>query len=142
MALMITGLGIDPAAHRRGSAALPGQPAARRSGPDTEPASGHLGAIDEDNLFGGSLVASNPAGRTRRTKVLSALFVGALTLEVTVIVLALLIPIFLPTDMPEQGDRRIVFFDPPPPPPPPLPRGSPLVEQKAKPETPKPVVDT
>lgn len=144
MAVMIRGLGIDPGAYGA-------RPAARRSDPGAgpgdphvprgeRPASGHLGAIDEDNLFSGGLVASNPAGRTRRTKVLSALFVGALTVEVTAIVLALLIPIFLP-ELPEQGDRRIVFFDPPPPPPPPLPRGSPLKPQQAQPETPKPVTD-
>ena len=32
----------------------------------------------------------------------------------------------MPEELPDQGDRRVVFFDPPPPPPPPLPKGSPL----------------
>jgi protein TonB len=138
MALMITGLGIDPGAYDTRPAARRAEPVARHTEPG---APRRLGAIDEDNLFGGGLVASNPAGRTRRAKVLFALFVGALTLEFTAVVLALLIPIFLPSDMPDQGDRRVVFFDPPPPPPPPLPKGSPLKQQQAEPETPKPVTD-
>jgi periplasmic protein TonB len=102
----------------------------------------NLGAIDEDHLFASGLVASDPAGGTRRTGVLSALFAGAFVLEAVVLVLALLVPIFLPEEIPDQGDRRIVFFDPPPPPPPPLPRGNPLQPEKAKPDTPKPVSDT
>ena len=46
----------------------------------------------------------------------------------------------MPEDMPDQGDRRVVFFDPPPPPPPPLPKEN-LEPQQAKPDTPKPVAN-
>lgn len=101
----------------------------------------NLGAIDEDHLFASGLVASDPAGGTRRVGVLSALFAGAFALEVIVLVLFLLVPIFMPEESPDQGDRRVVFFDPPPPPPPPLPKGSPLQQQQAKPDTPKPVTE-
>ncbi len=55
--------------------------------------------------------------------------------------LVVFVPIFMPEELPDQGDRRVVFFDPPPPPPPPLPKGSPLQQQQAKPETPKPVTE-
>jgi protein TonB len=135
MALMITGLGIDPGADRAAPAARRTEPATR-----TEPvAPRSLGAIDEDNLFASGLVASTPRTRTRWQKLSAQL---SLVGHVLVILAIFLLPLFLPEKMPEQGDRRVVFFDPPPPPPPPLPRGSPLVEQKAKPEVPKPVVDT
>ncbi|HSD67138.1 MAG TPA: TonB family protein, partial [Vicinamibacteria bacterium] len=102
----------------------------------------NLGALDEDNLFATGLVASNPAGRRRRKGVLSALFAGTFVVEALLLVLALLLPILLPSELPDQGDRRVVFFDPPPPPPPPLPKGSPLQQQQAKPEAPKPVTET
>jgi protein TonB len=136
MALMITGLGIEPGAHPTAPEARRTEPGARPSGPG---AHRNLGAIDEDNLFAAGLVASTPRTRTRWQRLSAQFsFVG----HVLTILAIVLVPLFLPEEMPEQGDRRIVFFDPPPPPPPPLPRGSPLVEQKAKPETPKPVVET
>jgi protein TonB len=59
-----------------------------------------------------------------------------------VLALIVFVPIFWPEELPDQGDRRVVFFDPPPPPPPPLPKGSPLKPEQAKPETPKPVTET
>jgi protein TonB len=149
MALMITGLGLDPAAHRTATAvrrtergARPSEPAPARTGPAIGPvapgAQQNLGAIDVDNLFATGLVASTPRARTRWQR-LSAEF--SLVGHVVVISAIALVPLFLPEEMPEQGDRRVVFFDPPPPPPPPLPRGNPMVRQKAKPEPPKPVTD-
>jgi protein TonB len=144
MALMITGLGLETGPPRMAPAARRAEPASRPREPGSalgQPgADGNLGAIDVDNLFTDGLVTSNPAGATRRKKLLSSLFVGALTVEATAVLLALLLPIFVP-DMPDQGERRVVFFDPPPPPPPPLPRGNPMVQQRAKPETPKPVTN-
>jgi protein TonB len=142
MALMITGLGLEPSAPRTA-------PAVRRHEPRREPgergagrseasARGRLGAIDEDNLFATGLVASTPRTRTRWQR-RSAEF--SLVGHVVIIASIALVPLFLPEEMPEQGDRRVVFFDPPPPPPPPLPRGNPMVQQKAKPETPKPVTN-
>jgi protein TonB len=149
MALMITGLGIDPGTHRTRQGARRTEPGARSREPTparTAPALGpvepdaqrNLGAIDVDNLFATGLVASTPRTRTRWQR-LSAEF--SLVGHVVVIAAIALVPLFLPEEMPEQGDRRVVFFDPPPPPPPPLPRGNPMVQQKAKPEPPKPVTD-
>jgi periplasmic protein TonB len=156
MALMITGLGLDPAPPRTAPAARRTEPSARDTGPRAdlrEPGAGRseavaargepvgrhaLGAIDVDNLFATGLVASTPRTRTRWQK-LSAEF--SLVGHVVIVASIALVPLFLPEEMPEQGDRRVVFFDPPPPPPPPLPRGNPIVEQKAKPETPKPVTN-
>ncbi len=149
MALMITGLGLEPAAPRTAPAARRPEPAGRRGEPrpeTAEPAAGrvepvpegNLGAIDVDNLFATGLVASTPRTRTRWQK-LSAEF--SLVGHVVIVASIALVPLFLPEEMPEQGDRRVVFFDPPPPPPPPLPRGNPMVQQKAKPETPKPVTN-
>jgi protein TonB len=49
------------------------------------------------------------------------------------------VPIFMPEELPEMGDRRVVFFDAPPPPPPPLQRGSSMRPEQAQPEPPKKV---
>jgi protein TonB len=98
-----------------------------------------LGALDEDHLFATGLATSGPRLRTRRQKVGARVSLAA---HIVAIGLIVLVPIFMPEELPEQGDRRVVFFDAPPPPPPPLPKGSPLVEQKAKPEPPKPVTET
>ena len=57
----------------------------------------------------------------------------------SVVAAIVLVPIFLPEELPEQGDRRVVFFDPPPPPPPPMQRGSSARPEQAKPEPPKKV---
>jgi protein TonB len=142
MAVMIRGLGIDPGAYGA-------RPAARRSEPTAGPAEpraprgerptdGRLGAIDEDHLFAAGLVASTPRPRTRWQR-MSAQF--SLVAHVLTLVAIIFVPIFWPEDLPEQGDRRVVFFDPPPPPPPPLPKGTPLKPQQAQPETPKPVTE-
>jgi protein TonB len=135
MALMITGLGIDPGTYRPAPPARRSDPVARRSEPA---APRNLGAIDENNLFAAGLVNSAPRKLSRRH------WIGArnsVVAHVLIVASIVLVPIFLPEELPEQGDRRVVFFDPPPPPPPPLPRGSALAEQKARPETPKPVVE-
>ena len=99
----------------------------------------NLGALDEDNLFATGLAASAPRQRTRWQRI-----AGRTSLVAHVVTLALIVfvPIFMPEELPDQGDRRVVFFDPPPPPPPPLPKGSPLKPEQAKPETPKPVTET
>jgi periplasmic protein TonB len=99
----------------------------------------NLGALDEDNLFATGLASSTSRPRTRwqRTGVRISLAV-----HVVIVALIIFVPIFWPEEMPDQGDRRVVFFDPPPPPPPPLPRGSPRQPEKAKPDVPKPVTDS
>jgi protein TonB len=99
----------------------------------------NLGALDEDHLFATGLVTSGPRVRTRWQRIAGQV---SLIGHVVVVALIVLVPIFLPEELPDQGDRRVVFFDPPPPPPPPLPRGSPLKPQEAKPEPPKPVTET
>ncbi|HXK09078.1 MAG TPA: TonB family protein [Vicinamibacteria bacterium] len=98
-----------------------------------------LGALDEDNLFATGLASSAPRKVTRWQKIGAVTTVSA---HVLIVALIVFVPIFWPEALPEQGDRRVVFFDAPPPPPPPLPRGSPMVREKAKPETPKPVTET
>lgn len=142
MQVMIRGLGIDPgaygappAARRREPVGVPGEPRAPRP---ARPAPGRLGAIDEDNLFAAGLVASTPRPRTRWQRA-SAQF--SLATHVLILVAIVFVPIFWPEELPDLGDRRVVFFDPPPPPPPPLPKGSPLKPQQAQPETPKPVTE-
>lgn len=92
-----------------------------------------------EDLFADVLVGSRRHTRTRRERVGARISLFAHVLALAAIVF---VPIFMPEELPEQGDRRVVFFDPPPPPPPPLPRGSPLQQQQAKPETPKPVTET
>jgi protein TonB len=98
-----------------------------------------LGAIDEDNLFATALAVSDAGPQTRWNRLKSRLSfsIGA---HVVVLLLIILVPLFMPEVLPEQGDRRVVFFDPPPPPPPPMQRGSSTREQ-VKPEPAKKVVD-
>ena len=109
-----------------------------------EPATGRkLGAIDEDNLFATGMLASG-AGAPHRTfgERLRHLWVhsrASVVLHVTILLAIVLVPIFMPEELPEQGDRRVVFFDPPPPPPPPMQRGSSMRPEEAKPEAPKKV---
>lgn len=100
-----------------------------------------LGALDEDNLFATGLASSAPLSKSRLRRVLRTSG-GSIFGHALVILALVFVPIFVPEDLPDQGDRRVVFFDAPPPPPPPLPRGSPAVEEKAKPEAPKPVTET
>jgi protein TonB len=100
-----------------------------------------LGALDEDNLFATALAVSDAGPQTRweRLRKRLSFSVGA---HVLVLLLIILVPLFLPEPLPEQGDRRVVFFDPPPPPPPPMQKGSSVREQQVKPEPAKKVVDT
>ncbi len=92
-----------------------------------------------DELFSQSLVASARPERTRWRIRGAGVSVIA---HVVVLALVVLVPIFLPSQMPDQKDYiRALLYDPPPPPPPPLPRGSPLRPEQAKPEAPKPVVE-
>jgi protein TonB len=100
-----------------------------------------LGALDEDNLFATALAVSDAGPQTRweRLRKRLSFSVGA---HVLVLLLIILVPLFLPEPLPEQGDRRVVFFDPPPPPPPPMQKGSSMREQQVKPEPAKKVVDT
>jgi len=135
MALMITGLGIDPGADRAAPGARRTEPGARRTEPG---AHRNLGALDEDNLFATGLATSGHRARTRWQRI-SAQF--SFVAHVLILTAIIFVPIFLPEELPDQGDRRVVFFDPPPPPPPPLPRGSPQKPQQAKPETPKAVTE-
>ena len=97
-----------------------------------------LGAIDEDNLFGTALAVMEPPHKTRWQLIGRRVSIGA---HIVAALLIILVPIFMPEELPEQGDRRVVFFDPPPPPPPPMQRGSSMREQ-VKPEPAKKVVDT
>ena len=95
-----------------------------------------LGAIDEDHLFASALVTSQAPIRTRWQRVAGRV---SLIAHVVVVAAIVLVPIFLPEELPEQGDRRVVFFDPPPPPPPPMQRGSSMRPEQVKPEPTKKV---
>jgi periplasmic protein TonB len=94
---------------------------------------------DEDELFTASLVASNPRKLERTwwgTEV-------SLVVHVITVSSLILVPIFWPSESPEQPDMiRALLYDPPPPPPPPLPKGSNLAPktEAAKPVTPDPEV--
>jgi protein TonB len=108
--------------------------------PLAEPSAHHfLGAIDEDNLFATAMEVSYGAKRTRWQKIGGRISLAAHAIALALVVL---VPIFMPEELPEQGDRRVVFFDPPPPPPPPLQKGSSLRPEPVKPEAPKKVVET
>lgn len=111
-------------------AAAPGERAAG------EPRGRHLGAIDEEHLFASALVTSEKRTLTRwqRVSARTSLAVHGLVLAAIVFV-----PIFMPEELPEMGDRRVVFFDAPPPPPPPLQRGSSMRPEEVRPEPPKKV---
>jgi protein TonB len=95
-----------------------------------------LGAIDEDHLFASALVSSDAPKRTRFQQISGRV---SLIAHVTVLAAIVLVPIFMPEELPEQGDRRVVFFDPPPPPPPPMQRGSSARPEQVKPDPPKKV---
>jgi len=120
--------------------AEPGAKMAEMTGARDEPAARRsLGALDEDDLFATGLATLAPRKLTRWQKIGAR---SSFAAHILILALIVFVPIFMPEELPEQGDRRVVFFDPPPPPPPPLPRGSPIVQQKAQPETPKPVTET
>ena len=120
--------------------AMMGAPAERPvEPPPAEPPVRHfLGAIDEDNLFGTALAVMDPPRKTRWQIIGRRVSIGA---HIVAALLIVLVPIFMPEELPEQGDRRVVFFDPPPPPPPPMQKGS-SVREQVKPEPAKKVVDT
>lgn len=101
-----------------------------------EPRGRRLGAIDEEHLFASALVTSEKRTLTRwqRASARTSLVVHGLVLAAIVFV-----PIFMPEELPEMGDRRVVFFDAPPPPPPPLQRGSSMRPEQVKPEPAKKV---
>lgn len=104
--------------------------------PDAEVPGHRLGAIDEDHLFASALVSSETRARTRSQRTSARV---SLVFHFLVAAAIVLVPIFLPEELPEQGDRRVVFFDAPPPPPPPLQRGSSLRPEELKPEPPQKV---
>jgi protein TonB len=98
------------------------------AGPEPEP---------EDELFAGSLVASNPPKRTRRHRIGARV---SFALHLVALFAIILVPLYLPEQLPERPDVLVnLIYDPPPPPPPPLPKGSPMRQQPLKPEPPKPV---
>jgi protein TonB len=92
-----------------------------------------------ESLFADVLVVSQSRPRTRWQRIAGR---ASLIAHVVIVALIVFVPIFMPEELPEQGERRVFFLNPPPPPPPPLPKGSPLKPEQAKPETPKPVADT
>jgi protein TonB len=106
--------------------------------PDQETPGRRLGAIDEDHLFESGLATSDVRPRTRSQKTSTRV---SLAVHAVVLAAIVLVPIFLPEELPEQGDRRVVFFDPPPPPPPPMQRGSSMRPEQVKPEPPQKVSD-
>jgi protein TonB len=111
-----------------------------------EPASGRrLGAIDEDNLFAAGMLASGTGAPTRTLRERLAFFWTrsrvSFGMHAAALAAIVLVPIFMPEELPEQGDRRVVFFDPPPPPPPPMQRGSSMRPEEVKPEAPKPITE-
>ena len=120
--------------------AEPGAKMAEMTGARDEPAARRsLGALDEDDLFATGLATLAPRKLTRWQKIGAR---SSFAAHILILALIVFVPIFMPEELPEQGDRRVVFFDAPPPPPPPLPRGSPLKAQEAKPEPAKPVSET
>jgi protein TonB len=95
------------------------------------------GTETEDELFAASLVASNPPGRNRRHRI--GLRVS-IAVHLVALVLIILVPIYLPEQLPPQADVLVnLIYNPPPPPPPPLPKGSSIRPEPLKPEPPKPV---
>jgi len=95
------------------------------------------GAEPEDELFANSLVASNPPKRTRRHQIGARV---SLVLHFVALAAVILVPIYLPEQLPPQADLLVnLIYNPPPPPPPPLPKGSPIRPEPLKPEAPKPV---
>jgi protein TonB len=96
----------------------------------------NLGAIDEDKLLAGNLIASVPKKHTRFRQIWGSSF----ALHAIAALLVLLVPVFVPPDLPPRDVITVLIYDPPPPPPPPLPMGSRMQEEK--PEPPKPVVET
>ena len=85
-----------------------------------------------------SLAASNP-GRGRRLRLGLPL---SFALHGVAAAAAILIPIFMPLELPDRPDYiHALLYDPPPPPPPPLPKGSSL-HARPKPARPATSVST
>ncbi len=100
----------------------------------------NLGAIDEDRLLSGNLVASEPKKRTRLQRIGSQ---TSFAVHTIIVLLIVFVPIFTPPELPDQHDPiAVLLYDPPPPPPPPLPKGSAMQDEPVEPEPPKPVVET
>jgi len=110
------------------------------TGPDPEEpaASRNLGSIDEDHLFAGNLVTSQPQKRTRWQR-----FGGwtSFVVHTVAILLLIFVPVFTPPELPERDYVVALLYDPPPPPPPPLPKGTRSKPEPVKPQLPKPVVE-
>ncbi len=110
-------------------------------GPETAPedAPGRkLGSIDEDKLFIGSLVTSEPRKRSRRERIGTR---ASFIVHSVAIALIILVPIFTPPELPDRDIITVLLYDPPPPPPPPLPKGSKMREESVEPQPPKLVVE-
>jgi len=97
-----------------------------------------LGAIDEDTLLAGNLIASVPKKRARFQQIWGSSFV----LHTIAVLLLILVPVFTPPELPDRDVISVLLYDPPPPPPPPLPQGTRMKEEPVEPEPPKPVVET
>jgi periplasmic protein TonB len=118
-----------------------GAPAEKPVEPPAEPTERRfLGAIDEDNLFATAMAVSDSGPKTHWQQLRSRMSVSVVA-HLVVAALIVLVPIFMPEELPEQGDRRVVFFDPPPPPPPPMQKGSSARPEQVKPDPPKKVVE-
>jgi len=92
-----------------------------------------------DGLFEDVLVTSKRYPRSRWQKIGAR---TSLVAHVAILAAIVFVPIFWPSDLPDQKDYiRALLYDPPPPPPPPLPKGSSLKPEQAKPEAPKPVTE-
>jgi protein TonB len=91
-----------------------------------------------EGLFANVLVESKKKSLSRWQKIGPQLSIAAHLLAVALIVL---VPILIPSALPERPDVLIsLIYNPPPPPPPPLPRGSAL-RDNARAEVPKPVTE-
>ncbi len=97
-----------------------------------------LGSLDEDNLFAGSLVTSEPRERTRWQRIGGRVSVAVHTVAIGLLIF---VPIFTPAELPDRDVMTVLLYDPPPPPPPPLPKGTRLKEEPVELQPPKPVVE-
>ena len=97
-----------------------------------------LGSIDEDKLFSGNLVTSQPRTRSRWQKIGGR---ASVIVHVVAITLIIFVPILTPPELPDRDVITVLLYDPPPPPPPPLPKGSKLREEPVEPQPPRLVVE-
>jgi protein TonB len=91
------------------------------------------GPDEEEDLFAGSLVVSDPHFEKKTLGGWASAVV-----HVVVLLALFLVPIFWPEALPDRADYRTVLLGPPPPPPPPPPKGSSAAPKQeiAKPTTP------